>query len=157
MGRPNSILYFTDDDNVYDGRLIPEMVKIRRVGVWPVGHFNKVGISTPKVDKSGNVWGYYDKYLPRKFPLDMASFAVNMNYIMMKKNTTDVYAFQVHRCINGRTLESQFLDGAGFKMEELEPLASQCKELYAWHRKTRSANVTEQYLTELGSHNRVES
>ena len=50
--------------------------------MWPVGLITNYGVSSPVV-KNGKVVGFYDGWVAnRKFPVDMAGFAVSVQLII---------------------------------------------------------------------------
>jgi len=50
--------------------------------MWPVGLLTKFGLSTPVV-KNGKFSGFYDGWMAgRKFPVDMAEFAINVKFLL---------------------------------------------------------------------------
>lgn len=51
--------------------------------MWPVGLIGSLGVSSPVVDlKTNKVIDFYDGWIGRrKFPVDMASFAVNVELL----------------------------------------------------------------------------
>lgn len=54
----------------------------KRVSMWPVGLVTVAGISTP-VLKRGEFFSWYDGWeADRKFPVDMAGFAVSVQYLL---------------------------------------------------------------------------
>ena len=54
----------------------------KRVSMFPVGLCTKYGLSTPVVSASGTFMGFYDGWLGgRKFPVDMAGFAVSVKFL----------------------------------------------------------------------------
>lgn len=54
------------------------MQHTKKVSMWPVGLVTELGVSSPIV-KYGRVVGFYDGWNGlRKFPVDMAGFAINM-------------------------------------------------------------------------------
>ena len=53
-----------------------------KVSMWPVGLVTSFGVSSPIV-KNGRVVGFYDGWNGlRKFPVDMAGFAINMDMFL---------------------------------------------------------------------------
>lgn len=51
------------------------------MAMWPVGLVTQTGVSTPIV-KNGKFVGFYDGWIGgRKFPVDMAGFAVNVEFL----------------------------------------------------------------------------
>lgn len=55
---------------------------VKNVGMWPVGLLTSFGISSPVV-KNGRVTGFYDGWVAnRRFPVDMAGFAVSVKRIL---------------------------------------------------------------------------
>uniref|UniRef100_A0A182J5H0 Galactosylgalactosylxylosylprotein 3-beta-glucuronosyltransferase n=1 Tax=Anopheles atroparvus TaxID=41427 RepID=A0A182J5H0_ANOAO len=72
------ILYFADDDNTYNLKLFEQLRHVRKVAMFPVGLISKYQVSSPIV-KNGTITGFYDGWLGgRKYPLDMAGFAVSI-------------------------------------------------------------------------------
>lgn len=58
------------------------MRRTKRVSMWPVGLLTKYGLSSPVV-KNGKFVGFYDGWVAgRKFPIDMAEFAVNVKFLL---------------------------------------------------------------------------
>lgn len=52
--------------------------------MWPVGLITKLGISSP-VLKDGKFVGFYDGWIAgRKFPVDMAGFAVSVSFLLQR-------------------------------------------------------------------------
>jgi beta-1,3-glucuronyltransferase len=50
--------------------------------MWPVGLCTKFGLSSPVV-VNGTFVGFYDGWVAgRKFPVDMAGFAVNVQFLL---------------------------------------------------------------------------
>lgn len=41
-----------DDDNTYSAKIFGEIIKIRKVGVWPVGFVGGYNVESPIVDKN---------------------------------------------------------------------------------------------------------
>ena len=55
----------------------------KRVSMWPVGLVTKVGLSSPVVDEHGTVVDFFDGWFAsRKFPVDMAGFAINVQLLL---------------------------------------------------------------------------
>lgn len=56
--------------------------------MWPVGLISKYGVSSPIV-RNGTISGFYDGWIGgRKFPVDMAGFAVNVNFLLSRPNAS---------------------------------------------------------------------
>lgn len=58
------------------------MQTTEKVTMWPVGLVTDLGVSSPIV-KNGRVVGFYDGWNgQRKFPVDMAGFAINLQLFL---------------------------------------------------------------------------
>lgn len=62
----------------------------------------------------------------RTFPVDMAGFAVNIDFL--KPSTTMPYIAGLE--------EDRFLISLGVNVEDIEPLADNCSKVFVWHTKT---------------------
>lgn len=63
--------------------------------MWPVGLMGSSGMSTPII-KEGKFVGWYDAYIAnRKFPVDMAGFAVSVELIQQVDFSGCVYHVNV--------------------------------------------------------------
>jgi beta-1,3-glucuronyltransferase len=55
----------------------------KKVSMWPVGLVTKVGLSSPVVNNKGVVIDFFDGWMAnRKFPVDMAGFAVSVQLVL---------------------------------------------------------------------------
>lgn len=55
----------------------------KKVSMWPVGLVTKVGLSSPVVNDKGVVVDFFDGWMAnRKFPVDMAGFAVSVQLVL---------------------------------------------------------------------------
>ncbi|CAG9854050.1 unnamed protein product [Phyllotreta striolata] len=124
-------VYFMDDDNVYSIKVFSEIMKIKKVGVWPVGLVGGLNVETPILDpETGKVKAYKSGWKPnRPFAIDMAGFAINLDLILEKTDAN--FSYKMEKGFQ----ESQFLSYFT-KKEDLEPLADNCTKVYVWH--TRS-------------------
>lgn len=124
------VFYFADDDNTYDLQIFEEMRYTKRVSMWPVGLITKLGVSTPVVHK-GKFTGFYDGWIAgRKFPVDMAGFAVSVKFLLERPKASMPYkpGFE----------EDGFLKSlAPFEPKDIELLASNCTKVLAWHTQTK--------------------
>lgn len=94
----------------------------KKVSMWPVGLVTKYGMSTPIV-KNGKISGFYDGWLGgRKFPVDMAGFAVNVNFFLSRPNASMPFKPGYE--------EDGFLRSlAPLNITDIELLASDCTEV----------------------------
>ncbi|XP_049948214.1 galactosylgalactosylxylosylprotein 3-beta-glucuronosyltransferase P-like [Schistocerca serialis cubense] len=124
------VLYFGDDDNAYNIRLFEEMRSTERVAMWPVGLVTDYGISTPVV-ADGKFKGFYDGWIGgRKFPVDMAGFAVSVEFLLQRPNASMPYKVGFE--------EDRFLKSlAPFEPHEIELKANNCTKVLVWHTQTK--------------------
>ncbi|RWS24128.1 glucuronosyltransferase sqv-8-like protein [Leptotrombidium deliense] len=126
------VIYFADDDNTYDIRIFDEMRDTKKVSVWPVALFASIGVSTPIIDKSGKVIGFHDPFLHRrKFAVDMAGFAFNLQLFISKPKAMMPYKVGYE--------EDYFIKSLGVTLNDLEPKADNCTKIFVWHTKTQQS------------------
>ncbi|RZB66648.1 galactosylgalactosylxylosylprotein 3-beta-glucuronosyltransferase I, partial [Asbolus verrucosus] len=136
LNKDKGVVYFMDDDNTYNIKVFQEMIKVKKVGVWPVGLVGGLNAETPILDgKTGKVKGYKSGWMPnRPFAIDMAGFAINLDLILIKTDAT--FSYKMEKGYQ----ESEFLSYFITK-EELEPLADNCTKVYVWHTRTEKPVV----------------
>lgn len=126
----NGVLYFADDDNTYDIALFDEIRKTKTVSMFPVGLCTKFGLSSPII-RNGTFAGFYDGWVAgRKFPVDMAGFAVNVKFLMQRPNATMPFRAGYE--------EDGFLKSlAPLEPRNVQLLADNCTRILAWHTQTK--------------------
>ncbi|XP_050713638.1 galactosylgalactosylxylosylprotein 3-beta-glucuronosyltransferase P-like [Eriocheir sinensis] len=123
------VVYFADDDNTYDIRLFEEMRHTRKVSMWPVGLISGSGVSSP-ILRNGRFVGWYDGWIGgRTFPVDMAGFAVGVEYLLERPDAQMPFT-PGHE-------EDGFLRSLGVKPSEIEFKAAECTQIYVWHTQTK--------------------
>ncbi|XP_074601339.1 galactosylgalactosylxylosylprotein 3-beta-glucuronosyltransferase 2-like [Brevipalpus obovatus] len=127
------IIYFADDDNAYDIRIFDEMRTTEKVSIWPVGLLAKIGFSSPIIDfRNGSLIGFHDPFTNRrKFSVDMAGFAVNLQFFLNNPKAVMPYKVGYE--------EDYFIRSLGVQFSDLEPKAYNCTEILVWHTKTQPA------------------
>jgi len=137
------IVYFADDDNTYDLKIFEELRKTQKVSVFPVGFVGSKGspgITSPIV-KNGKVIGFSDDWFAsRMFPVDMAGFALNVDFLASRPDASMPFWAGYE--------EDVFIQTLDIKLEDLEPLANDCKEVLVWHTKTVSEKTPKVRLTQ---------
>ncbi|CAF1526750.1 unnamed protein product, partial [Adineta steineri] len=132
----DALVYFADDDNTYHWKLFQEIRKVQSVGVWPVGLVGELLYERP-ICLNGKVHSWFHFiYRKRKFPTDMAGFAIHLNLIHKYSN----YIFNVSATSIGQQ-ESQILDTMTTQ-DQLECLANNASKIYVWHTKTQIMFIT---------------
>ena len=121
------VLYFADDDNAYDIRLFEEIRDTKKVSVFPVGLIAKLGLSTPIVsNQTAKVIGFHDPYISRrKYAVDMAGFAVNLQLLLSRPKATMPYKVGYE--------EDYFIKSLGIQFDDLEPKANNCTQVRHSH------------------------
>ncbi|XP_070157065.1 galactosylgalactosylxylosylprotein 3-beta-glucuronosyltransferase P [Polyergus mexicanus] len=124
------VFYFADDDNTYDIELFDEIRKTKTVSMFPVGLCTKFGLSSP-ILKNGKFAGFYDGWIAgRKFPVDMAGFAVNVKFLHQRPNASMPFRAGYE--------EDGFLKSlAPFEPRDAQLLADNCTKVLAWHTQTK--------------------
>ena len=69
----------------------------------------------------------------RKWPVDMAGFAVNLEYMLKSPKVTMPYKAGYE--------EDAFLRSINLKLEDIEPKASNCTEILVWHTQTNKSKA----------------
>ncbi|XP_065340698.1 galactosylgalactosylxylosylprotein 3-beta-glucuronosyltransferase S [Cloeon dipterum] len=124
----SGVFYFGDDDNTFDLTLFSEIRDTKIVSMFPVGLIGEFGVSAPIIE-DGKVVGFFDSWpADRKFPVDMAGFAVSVEYLLQHPNATMPY--------KAGHEEDQFLKSLDLKMSDIEPKANNCTKVLVWHTQT---------------------
>ena len=138
----DGVVYFADDDNTYDLSLFDEIRKTKKVSVFPVGFVGSKGspgITSPIV-LNGKVTGFSDDWFAsRMFPVDMAGFAINVNFLASRTQASMPFWAGYE--------EDVFIQTLDIKLDELEPLANECTEILVWHTKTVSEKTPKVKIT----------
>ena len=99
--------------------------------MFPVGLIGYQGVSSPIV-RDGKVRGFSDAWFAqRKFPVDMAGFAINIKFLKMRNPSADTAM-----PYKAGYEEDLFLQSLKLSLSEIEPLAKNCTEVLVWHTKT---------------------
>ncbi|VDD80540.1 unnamed protein product [Mesocestoides corti] len=116
------VVYFADDDNTYDPRLFNEMRTLNMGATWPVGIVG--GSSWEAPDDPNRIIGFWTGYKPfRRFPIDMAAFAINLDLLFIYPNASFDYKHVEQQ-------EGALLSQLGFKSAmDLEPRAEGCSKV----------------------------
>ncbi|XP_034473748.1 galactosylgalactosylxylosylprotein 3-beta-glucuronosyltransferase S isoform X2 [Drosophila innubila] len=126
----NGVLYFGDDDNTYDLRLFTEIRQTQRVSMFPVGLIADYAVSGPVV-RDGKVVAFLDSWVAaRRWPVDMAGFAVNLGYMSLYPNVNMPYKPGYE--------EDLFLRSIGLHIDQIEPRGNNCTEILVWHTQTKN-------------------
>lgn len=125
----SGVLYFADDDNTYDIELFMEIRQTQTVSLFPVGLVTELGLSSPIVENC-TFKGFYDGWIGRrKFPVDMAGFAVSVEFLLSRPNATMPYKAGYE--------EDGFLKSLSpFEPKDAQFLASCCSKILVWHTRT---------------------
>ena len=126
------VIYFGDDDNTYDLSLFEEIRWTKKISMLPVAFIGDDAFTSPVVDK-GKVIGFSDPWFEkRKFPVDMAGFAVNIELLKMHRPKMPyLKGFE----------ETLFLENMNITIEDIEPLANGCTDILVWHTQTINREV----------------
>lgn len=77
----------------------------------------------------GKVVAFFDSWpAKRMWPVDMAGFAVSLNHLTKYPNASMPYKAGYE--------EDSFLKSIGLKIDDIEPKANDCTEVYVWHTQT---------------------
>ncbi|XP_015114614.1 galactosylgalactosylxylosylprotein 3-beta-glucuronosyltransferase I [Diachasma alloeum] len=135
----NGVVYFADDDNTYSLKLFKEMAKIKVVGVWPVGLVGGLMVERPICDPATmKVTGFNAAWKSeRKFPLDMAGFAISLRVVLEKKDAW--FSFESKNGYQETDILEQMVT-----RDQLEPLADCCTKVYVWHTRTEPPTLTDE-------------
>ncbi|KAK6012743.1 glycosyltransferase family 43 [Ostertagia ostertagi] len=130
------VVYFGDDDNSYDTRLFTDYIRnVKKIGMWAVGLSGGSLVESPRV-VNNTVVGYKVKWgTKRKFAVDMAGFAINLNIVL---NTTAVFG---KSCQSGfGAPEPCLLEDMGFSQSDIEPFGldedAAKHDVLVWHTRT---------------------
>jgi beta-1,3-glucuronyltransferase len=117
------VIYFADDDNAYDIRIFDEIRDTKMVSMFPVGLIAKLGLSTPILNnKTAEIIGFHDPFISRrKYAVDMAGFAVNLQLFLSKPKATMPYKVGYE--------EDYFIKSLGVQFSDLEPKAGNCTQV----------------------------
>ncbi|XP_055902031.1 galactosylgalactosylxylosylprotein 3-beta-glucuronosyltransferase S isoform X1 [Eupeodes corollae] len=144
----SGVLYFGDDDNTFDLKLFSEIRDTKKVSMFPVGLIGMFSVSTPVVQK-GKVIGFFDSWPGnRRWPVDMAGFAVNLEHFANHPNATMPYKAGYE--------EDSFLRSISLSLKDIEPKANNCTEILVWHTQTQKTKaptirINSQYLDDKSS------
>eukprot|EP01055_Gregarina_sp_Pseudo9_P005686 Gregarina_sp_Pseudo_9__5685@NODE_80_length_4505_cov_41_104344_g74_i0_p2_GENE_NODE_80_length_4505_cov_41_104344_g74_i0NODE_80_length_4505_cov_41_104344_g74_i0_p2_ORF_typecomplete_len354_score81_08Glyco_transf_43/PF03360_16/2_9e26_NODE_80_length_4505_cov_41_104344_g74_i09351996 len=137
--RPHGTIMFLDDDNVYTPHMLAGLRNVTRVGVWPGGNFDQAVFNFPLVSSARSVVGMFDVFSPRRFPLDMANFAVHTTFALSRlPRKQPSRAWRPQWCKAG-FLETRMLERLNLKgWTDFEALSFNATAVGFWH--TRTAN-----------------
>ncbi|XP_057667095.1 galactosylgalactosylxylosylprotein 3-beta-glucuronosyltransferase P-like [Diorhabda carinulata] len=135
------VVYFADDDNTYDIELFREIRKTQTVSMFPVGLVTELGLSSPIVQNC-TFTGFYDGWIAgRKFPVDMAGFAVSVEFLLSRPNAEIPYEVGYE--------EDGFLKSLSpLEPSDIQLLASCCSKILVWHTQTvknKPAKISHSY------------
>jgi len=120
----SGIIYFADDDNMWNEELFEEIRKTKRVSIFPVGNMGPNKIERPII-RNGRIIDWDSEWKERRFPVDMGAFAFHSD--ILKELQPPFFDFY------GAGGETEFLEKFVRFDGEFEILCNNCEECYVWH------------------------
>ncbi|XP_071158804.1 galactosylgalactosylxylosylprotein 3-beta-glucuronosyltransferase 1-like [Mytilus edulis] len=130
----DGVVYFADDDNTYDLDIFTEMRYTKKISVWPVGFVSEKKYQTPILENGKVIKFDAWNTKHRKFPIDMAGFALNTKTFYFND---DLYFW---KSFQEGYQETSFLEIC-CTLNDLEPKANGCTKVLVWHTKTKDPLV----------------
>lgn len=124
------VVYNADDDNKYDPALFDEILKTKRISMFPVGNLGPHGVERPIII-NGRFARWDAFWTERKFPVDMAGFAFHSD--ALKEMSRPLWDYR------GRGGESEFISRIIESTDEIEFLCNRCTDVLVWHNELRKA------------------
>ena len=123
-------VYGLDDDNKMLPDLLDLLIKVKRIGIVPMGNLGADGYETPVLDELGEVVESESLWSYRKYAFDYGSFSFNSSLL---GTVIGGPMFWKHNDFAG---ESEFIDQVIGNIRDLEPLCGRealqdCH--YVWH------------------------
>jgi hypothetical protein len=148
IGLPG-VVYFADDDNVYDHRLLDQLRQIRRVGVFASGFSGPANFETciwnaTHISGFATGWAGRSRKDPRTFAVDMGGFAINAALLFQKPD------WRISGNSKRGYMENDMILSFIHSPEEAEPIGN-CTQVYFWHMpkydiESASSNTTSKSL-----------
>ncbi|KAH6926004.1 hypothetical protein HPB50_012943 [Hyalomma asiaticum] len=114
------------------------MRKTVKVSVWPVGLVGGLLVEQP-IAKDGHVVSWNAVWKPyRRYPLDMAGFAVSLRLLLDNPNAQ--FRLRLPRGQQESYLLKQLVSGP----QELEPRAENCTQVLVWHTRTEKPKLAQE-------------
>eukprot|EP00128_Syssomonas_multiformis_P007967 Colp12_sorted_trinity150504_noHs@25773 len=135
MKPKDGVVYFADDDNVYDLRLFDLIRSTKRASIWPVGFSGELYYEGPVI-KGSKVERWRTAWRPdREYPVDMAGFAVHVGRLLGRQV---LFSMETPR----GELEQALLRQVISSPADLETLGlDQCSEILVWHTRTEEPSL----------------
>jgi hypothetical protein len=132
IGLPG-VVYFADDDNVYDHRLFDELRQIHSVGVFASGFTGHANYETcvwnanaTLISRFATNWAGRSPKDPRTFAVDMGGFAINANLLFQKPD------WRISSNSKIGYMENDMISSFIHSPEEAESIGN-CTQVYFWH------------------------
>uniref|UniRef100_A0A914I1X9 Galactosylgalactosylxylosylprotein 3-beta-glucuronosyltransferase n=1 Tax=Globodera rostochiensis TaxID=31243 RepID=A0A914I1X9_GLORO len=127
------------------------MRAVQQIGIWPVGIVDEMIAEYPLIGSNSKVLGFNSKWKrQRPFPVDMASFAVNISRILT--HADGGFSYRTPRGY----LESNFLISLNVTLNEFEPKADNCTKVYVWHTRTEKTALLEEESAKFTSRQKLD-
>ena len=140
VGLPG-IIYFADDDNVYDYRLFEELRTIKTVGLFATGFAGGANFEKCVVNESGIITGFLSGWPGgRKFQVDMGGFAINSEILG---------DFTIPYTMEPGYIEDYIVRSFINSPSEAQPIGN-CNTVYFWHIAKPSSRAMSQMKRMLG-------
>jgi hypothetical protein len=128
--RPDGVVYFADDDNVYHHALFRELRRLRKdkdVGTLAVGFAGNGNYERCVLDEHGRVAGFVTNFrAKRRFPIDMAGVVLSTR-VLRGSTRWRLPADGAKGLLEDAMLQSLVRSPA-----ELQPLGN-CTKVWVWH------------------------
>nr|CAI99633.1 beta-1,3-glucuronosyltransferase [Caenorhabditis elegans] len=130
-----AVIYFADDDNSYDLRLFEDYIRnVKKLGLWAVGLAGGAAVEAPNVVNKKVTSFNFKWKSKRRFAVDMAGFAINLDYIL---NSSAVFGTECKR--GDGAPETCLLEDLGEIYSSLYSMVfylQKNNEILVWHTKT---------------------
>ncbi|XP_063711839.1 galactosylgalactosylxylosylprotein 3-beta-glucuronosyltransferase 3-like [Symsagittifera roscoffensis] len=125
----DSVVYFADDDNTYDSQFLELLKETKKISLFNVDFLSNGSYGGPIVENEKIVGFQISWYGGRKFPVDMAGFAINVDFMSSKNFPTFPISWKGY-------MESFYLASFGLPASQMQFFKGE-EGVHVWHTKTK--------------------